>query len=865
MSAYPEFFARATKTVQEPEGRSPYPFQCRLAEAEAPDFPSLLNIPTGSGKTAALILAWLYRRRYHSRPDVRAATPRRLVYCLPMRVLVEQTRDEAIRWLFSLGLLRGEAKWNPEPDREGRLDATAKLVEYRPDAGNESSLASESKPISVHVLMGGEEPTDWSLWPEHDAILIGTQDMLLSRALNRGFGASRFRWPMEFGLLNNDTLWVYDEPQLMGNGVSTSAQLDAFRARFGTFGQAPSVWMSATLDPSWLVTVDRPSQSEAMRLTDDDMASDAPLHRRLHAKKLIEGMSQSGSENMKEIAKAVLEIRGEDELEEMRTRKDILVIVNTVDRARNLYHSLKEMTGKSRARKAPSSPAPTVLLLHSRFRPRDRQRMMEQLRDGQATGSRIIVSTQVIEAGVDFSANILVTELAPWASLVQRIGRCNRYGEFEEGHIYWFETKTQKKAEPNPYQQEDLEQSKKWLTKLEGKGVSPVELDHFKEEEEILMRMGARFVLRRKDLLDLFDTAPDLSGNDIDVSRFVRGDDPNTDVRVFWRNLDQDGWDCAPSREELCPVPIHQIRAYLKTLTDRRRKAMIWDHIDETWRDVENVNQDLYPGVNLLLDVSVGGYSEEAGWDGNSKGIVTEASRLHRGEEGTGSDPWSSIPTAFTIAEHTRHVVQEVEGMVTELPIDTSLRGVLTDAARRHDIGKAHPVFQKAARAVNPSLSPEVLWAKSGTTIPLKYERKHFRHELASALAVLHEGTEQSPHLPFLVPYLIAAHHGRVRLSIRALPGECHPTGPDAMYALGVGQGDGLPEISLDDGPYPPHKLDLEPMLLGGEKSWTAKALSLRDGKEYGVFRVAYLEALLRAADARASKEEARTQEVNHE
>jgi CRISPR-associated endonuclease/helicase Cas3 len=38
--------------------------------------------------------------------------------------------------------------------------------------------------------------------------------------------------------------------------------------------------------------------------------------------------------------------------------------------------------------------------------------------------------------------------------------------------------------------------------------------------------------LRRKDLLDLFDTTPDLCGNDLDISRYIRdGDD--TDVQVF--------------------------------------------------------------------------------------------------------------------------------------------------------------------------------------------------------------------------------------------------------------------------------------------------------------------------------------------
>jgi hypothetical protein len=48
--------------------------------------------------------------------------------------------------------------------------------------------------------------------------------MLLSRALNRGYGMSRYRWPMHFGLLNNDCLWVMDEVQLMGSGLTTSLQ-----------------------------------------------------------------------------------------------------------------------------------------------------------------------------------------------------------------------------------------------------------------------------------------------------------------------------------------------------------------------------------------------------------------------------------------------------------------------------------------------------------------------------------------------------------------------------------------------------------------------------------------------------------------
>ncbi len=82
------FFEKAT-------GNLPYDYQARLAEA-AP-WPALLEAPTGAGKTEAIVLAWLWRRRYAG-DEIRKQTPRRLVYCLPMRVLVEQTEERVRRW-----------------------------------------------------------------------------------------------------------------------------------------------------------------------------------------------------------------------------------------------------------------------------------------------------------------------------------------------------------------------------------------------------------------------------------------------------------------------------------------------------------------------------------------------------------------------------------------------------------------------------------------------------------------------------------------------------------------------------------------------------------------------------------------------
>ena len=72
-----------------------------------------------------------------------------------------------------------------------------------------------------------------------------------------------------------------------------------------------------------------------------------------------------------------------------------------------------------------------------------------------ATGvDRVIVATQVVEAGVDVSARTLVTELAPWSSLVQRFGRCARYGG--SGRVVVVDRGRDERAAP-PYAPEELE------------------------------------------------------------------------------------------------------------------------------------------------------------------------------------------------------------------------------------------------------------------------------------------------------------------------------------------------------------------------------------------------------------------------
>lgn len=217
------------------------------------------------------------------------------------------------------------------------------------------------------------------------------------------------------------------------------------------------------------------------------------------------------------------------------------------------------------------------------------------------------------------------------------------------------------------------------------------------------------------------------------------------------------------------------------------------------------------------------------------------------------------IGKALTLVDHTGHVVGQLQEILMALSMSSSLRDSLVTAARWHDVGKSLPEFQEMLRSAAKSDVPEGVLAKSGAAGgAMPPWRKFFRHELASALAWLqhHESAEDAS----LVAYVIAAHHGKVRLSIRAMPEESPPEGKThLLMARGILDGEELPGLTLDGVVMPQTFLSLDLMRMGfddrGRPSWLARMIALRD--ELGPFALAYLETLLRSADMRASAFEA--------
>ena len=803
-------------------GHAPYAWQEGLATESAPRH-RLIRIPTGFGKTHGIAAAWLFNRVIRADP----AWPLRLVWALPMRTLVEQTEAACRQLLGAVDRL-----WHG---------------------------GAHDEKVGVHVLMGGADAGPYHLHPEQPAILIGTQDMLLSRALNRGYGAARARWPIDFGLLSQDALWVLDEVQLMGVGFATALQLAAFRDRHRALRPTYTWAMSATLQRAWLEKSPDTSALDAAMESCGIGAADEALPLWTSSHKPVERLAP---ESVVSLADRVIETH----VSQPGERVVSLAICNTVDRACALFDALCKRVKDQPIR---------VDLVHSRFRGAERRVWRETILDclepnlsessdraDSIVLSRVLVATQVVEAGVDISADVLFTELCPWPSLVQRLGRLARRGGAGRAFVIGLDTE----RHAAPYESAALDAAWEAIGALTD--VSPRCLEAFEasrpERVDVLYPFEPPHLVLEEEVADLFDTTADLSGGDLDVSRFIREGDER-DVSVAWVALargEAPGPELRPGRDALCSVPFLMARDWLcgkKTggIEPRRLRsgvaAFVWDYLDGRWRRCER--NDLRPGAQVLVDAAIGGYDPRRGFDPKHRAPVPvvpmvvadaqERADAAQDAEDLSRAQWQTI--GFHGAAVAAEINRSMAGLAVSEPI-RAMRPILDLAARWHDLGKAHPAFQGAIagsdRPVRRDLAkaPNAAWRTGRCVYQMGHPpepRPGLRHELASALALFDVLARWAPadhparlgvlaaiveptderaevasnvgpsaveaevlELPAeafdLVVYLVCCHHGKLRARLHASPADqAAAMRRGSLPIRGVYEGDRLPSVRL--------------------------------------------------------------------
>ncbi len=224
----------------------------------------------------------------------------------------------------------------------------------------------------------------------------------------------------------------------------------------------------------------------------------------------------------------------------------ILWICNTVKKAQDIFDKLQK-------RNLP------VQTYHSRFKYEDRKNRHERVIGGFETDEAMIaVTTQVAEMSLDLDADILVSEIAPVPSMIQRLGRLNRRINLDNRGTprFAYFLKPEKYL---PYEQNDIEQGKSWLEEL----------------------INLNRPLSQADLADYFQRLPTRDENELNLKA----------LRTNW--LDS-GWFAVPESVREPNVSVSVILPEDEKICEQSRRQIInktipmnWKKEMENWRDLK--------------------------------------------------------------------------------------------------------------------------------------------------------------------------------------------------------------------------------------------------------------------------------------
>lgn len=434
------------------------------------------NIPTGLGKTA-IIAIWLIALAHEAKQKVaRRRIPRRLVYVVNRRAVVDQSTTEAEQ-------IRERLNGKGQSSNEDR-----KVLEMMKGVLCELCAGDDADVPAISTLRGQfADNREWSADPARPAIIVGTVDMIGSRLLFSGYGVGFKAKPLHAGFLGQDALLVHDEAHLEPAFQMLLAAIEEEQNR----GRTPDRWPLRIMELTATSRANGSLQTSA-GLTDEernppDVVPDPPTRplevawRRLTATKKITftaaGDRETVAERIGKLAKAYAP---------HEAKSAVLVFVNSLKDHAAVCKALKgeavqvltgTLRGQERDRMAKKDP------VFARFSPRSQAEARP--------GTVYLVCTSAGEVGIDISADHMVCDLTAYDRMVQRFGRVNRFGAGEANIDVVHE------ARPDAKKADDPREQSRWRTLELLKELPPAE-HGFLASPLALMRLRQREDLRAR-------------------------------------------------------------------------------------------------------------------------------------------------------------------------------------------------------------------------------------------------------------------------------------------------------------------------------------------------------------------------------
>lgn len=545
-------------------------------------WPAAIDLPTASGKTACLDIAvWALAKQAGGE---KRGTPRRIWFVVDRRIVVDAAFERAERIAAAL-----------ENSDSPALRAVAERL-----LGLRGLPNRRERPLAVGRLRGGLLRDDrWARIPSQAAIITSTVDQLGSRLLFRGYGHSALAAPIFAGLAGNDSLILLDEAHCAQPFLQTLRAVQMLRSAKWAEVENPTPFHVAVLSAT------PPGEGDGKKL---DVF---PAEEDERARALNHPVLQS---RLTATKRAVLEkpVASEEKLAEKITSaaeafaRDgtmrVGVIVNRVARAMEIAVALQANARKNIPDGEP--PAFDVELLTGRIRSVERDALvgdklhpvLHSSPERNPERPLILVSTQCLEVGADFSFDALVTECASLDALRQRFGRLARLGKPEISHATIFAAESAMK-ESDPIYGDAVKATWEFLWNPAPSGIAYIENPGTKQEirtvdfgfESLRSKLPPPDSRELGDMLAQSPDAPVLlpahldllcqtaprPHPDPDIGIFLHGKGRTAaEVRVAFRcDFDPErprDWPeiaslCPPVAGEMFSVPLQRLRKWLET------------------------------------------------------------------------------------------------------------------------------------------------------------------------------------------------------------------------------------------------------------------------------------------------------------
>lgn len=407
-----DFFNTKYQQLRRPHG--PMNWMCRMfLDVISGSPPSLVDLPTAAGKTDVVVIWLIALAWYASNKDTAKPVPRRLVWVVNRRVLVQQVDDMAQELT---GKLQSES---------GDCVELANLLR---------GLCKEKAGSVFNVVqLRGQRLDDreWTLDPTIPQLIIGTVDQIGSRTLFQGYGLGKWSRPHHAGIFGVDAWICVDEAHLVPAFVVTLRQVREIASR----PIAPDVpeFVKSVFDklPFWLSELSatpglpKPKFGNSFFLEqekgdeEDDVIKDrlrAKAARRVLWESLPEGKKLADALAEKALGSSATQSGGA-----------IAVFCSKANDAEAVAKVIEKNKG-------------SFLLVTGRIRGYERDRLSERelfnrfrsKADASSDMPAFLVGTAAAEVGLDADAEAIVCDFASLPTLVQRLGRLDRVGRISK-------------------------------------------------------------------------------------------------------------------------------------------------------------------------------------------------------------------------------------------------------------------------------------------------------------------------------------------------------------------------------------------------------------------------------------------------